>query len=185
MTLRLPRVPFGMVIVALALVTLVALQLPAVQHAIAAAGPPPRVADAAAVASQRSAAEHALQRSFAKASKQLTDTRQLNLPISKTEADALQARALDDLRTIRRSGLAAIAQVTHLAAAELDAYVRSTDAALETGTFDQETGVLLAPDLYTVVSRAGDLSQQVADNATRAMTRAPSPSPSPSPTPRR
>lgn len=170
---------FGLAIVAL--LALAVLQLAPVQRAI---GAPPRVADAAAIAAQRVATEHALQRGFAHANQQLTDTRVLTLPISKADADAVQAKALDDLRTIRRSGLAAIAQVTHMPTGEVDAYIRSTDAALEAGSFEQETGTLLAPDLYTIVSRAGDLSQQVADNATREMTRA-RPTPSPSASPRR
>jgi hypothetical protein len=180
----LPRLSLRVGLAILVVAAVASLQLAPVQRALGALAAPPRVADAGAVAAQRVATEHALQRSFARASQQLTDTRVLTLPIPKADADAIQAKALDDLRTIRRSGLAAIAQVIQMPAGEVDAYVRSTDAALEAGNFEQEAGTLLAPDLYTIVSRAGDLSQQVADNATRAMTQA-QPTPSPSPTPRR
>lgn len=176
-----PRLPvrFGLAIVAL--LALAAFQLTPVQRAI---GAPPNIADAGAIAAQRVATEHALQRSFAHANQQLADTRALTLPISKADADTIHGKALDDLRTIRRSGLAAIAQVTHMPAGEVDAYVRSTDLTLEAGNFEQEPGTLLAPALYTIVSRAGDLSQQVADNATREMTRARA-TPSPTASPRR
>lgn len=184
MKLRLPRLAVRWAVAIVAVIILAALQLAPVQRALAAAGAPPRVADQAAMVAQRVAAEHALQRGFAHANQQLTDTRTLTLPISKPEADAVQGKALEDLRTIRRSGLAAIARVTRMPAGEIDGYIRSTDAALEAGTFEQEAGTLLAPDLYTIVSRAGDLSLQVADNATREMTRARS-TPTPSASPRR
>lgn len=171
-------------LIAVALLALLALQVPAVQRALDAVLDRPRVADAATIAGQRIAAEHALQRSFAKARAQLTETRTLTLPVGKAEADAIQTKALDDLRTVRRSGLAAIAQVIHMPTAEADAYVRATDAVLESGNFDSEAGTLLAPDLYTIVLRAGDLSQQLADTATRALTQ-PRATPSPSRTPAR
>ena len=70
---------------------------------------------------------------------------------------------------------------------DADAYVRATDPALEAQTFANEQGVLLAPDLDAVVSRAVQLYAQVGDAAAKQLTQpkaTATPAPSPSPTAR-
>lgn len=182
------RIKRSHVLLAVVLALVVAWQVPVVHRIIEGVADRPSTADAATIATQRVAAEHGLQRSFAKARRQLDDSRALTLPVGKAEADAVTAKALEDLRTVRRSALNAVGQVLRVPAGQMEAYVNSTDAMLEAANFDTEPGTLLAPDLYTVVSRAGELSQQIADTATRALTQprasaAPSGSPKVSPRP--
>jgi len=143
------------------------------------------VASANALAVQRTAAEHDLQRGLSAAADQLAKLNDLVLPISKTEAQMITEKALMDLRTVRRNALAAIAAATGLSSADADAYVRATDPLLEGQTFANEPGVLLAPDLNGIVNRATQLYAQVGDAAAKQLTQSrATPSPSPTPTPR-
>ena len=70
-----------------------------------------------------------------------------------------------------------------MSAADADAYVRATDPLLESQSFANEPGVLLAPDLDAIVARASDLYAQVGDAAAKRLTSA-KPTPSPASTPR-
>jgi hypothetical protein len=138
------------------------------------------------VAAQRVAAEHDLQRGFVAASAQLAKLNELVLPVSKAEAQTITDKAVADLRTVRRNALAAVATAIGMSTAEAEAYVRATDPLLEGQAFANEAGVLLAPDLNAVVSRATQLYAQVADSAAQQLTQSrttPSPSPSPSRSP--
>jgi hypothetical protein len=142
------------------------------------------VAGAGLVATQRVAAEHDLQRALTSTAEQLAKLNDLVLPISKTEAAAIQLKALDDLRTVRRSGLTAIGTALGMSAADTEAYVRATDPALEGQTFASDAAVLLAPDLDGIVSRATQLYAQVGDAASKQITQpvaTPAPTPSPKP----
>lgn len=168
----------------------------AVERQLSGASPPalslnpPAIAGADGVAAQRIAAEHNLARGFAASVGQLGKLNELVLPIPKAEAQAITEKAIEDLRTVRRNGLAAIANALGMLAADTEAYVNLTDARLEGQSFANEAGVLLAPQLFAIVSRVSTLYAQVGDAAAKQITQpraqpSPSPSPSPSPTPRR
>jgi hypothetical protein len=162
----------------------------AVERELAHSSPPPvalnqvTVAGANALAAQRTAAEHDLQRGWFAAADQLAKLNDLVLPIGKTEAQAITQKALTDLRTVRRNALAAIAAAMGLSSADADGYVRATDPLLEGQTFANEPGVLLAPDLNGILNRATQLYAQVGDAAATQLTQTkatPTPTPSPRP----
>jgi hypothetical protein len=136
-----------------------------------------------AVAAQRVAAEHALARGWSAAVAQLRKFDELVLPVSKAEAEAITEKAIADLRTVRRNALTALANQIGMSAADAEAYVRVTDPPLEGQTFANETGVLLAPDLDAIVTRATQLYVQVGDAAAKQLTQ-PKATPTPSPSPR-
>ena len=142
------------------------------------------VAGAAALAAQRVAAEHDIARAWVAAVDQLRKLNDLVLPISKTQADAITQQAIADLRTVRRNALGALAGQLGMSSADADAYVRATDPLLESQSFANEPGVLLAPDLDALVARATQLYAQVGDAAAKQLTEPKStPTPAPSPKP--
>lgn len=160
--------------------------VPGPRQALATALAPRLTADRAALEVQRLATEHSVQRGYAKAVDQLRQVRELTLAIAEREAVAVDAKAREDLRSIRREALAAVGQLTGLGGPSLDAYVGTTETRLDVGSVKDEPGALLAPQLFSVVRRADELFQQRADSATRELTRAPttpSPSARPSPSP--
>jgi hypothetical protein len=142
----------------------------------------PAVGGREALIPQRAATEQGIARGYATAVDQLTKLNELVLPVSKADAQAITDKARTDLRTVRQSALGAVAQVLQLTATDADAYVRTTDAQLDRSSFDSDAGVLLAPDLYAIVTRATQLYAQVGDAAAKQLTQA-KPSPSTSPTP--
>jgi hypothetical protein len=149
---------------------------------------PITVAGPNGLSAQRVASEHDLQRSFRAAIDQLAKINELVLPIGKSEADAITQKAIADLRTVRRNALGAVAGALGMSAADAEAYVRATDPVLESQTFANEPGFLLAPDLDAIVNRATQLYSQVGDAAAKQLTvpratTSPSPSPTPSPRP--
>jgi hypothetical protein len=142
------------------------------------------VAAASALAAQRVAAEHDIARACTAAVEQLHKLGDLVLPVSKTEAEAISDAALTDLRTVRRNALTALGQQIGMSAPEADAYVRATDPLLEGQTFAKDAGVLLAPDLDAIVTRATQLYAQVGDAAAKKLTEpkgTPAPSAAPKP----
>jgi hypothetical protein len=144
------------------------------------------VAGAPSLAAQRAAVEHDIARAWTAAVDQLRKLNDLVLPVSKAEAEAITGKALADLRTVRRNALAALANQLGMSAPDADAYVRATDPLLEGQTFANEAGILLAPDLDAIVSRATQLYAQVGDAAAKQLTQpkaTPPPTPSPSPRP--
>jgi hypothetical protein len=140
------------------------------------------VAGPAAVAAQRIAAEHDIARAFTAAVEQLRKLNELVLPVTETEAEAITEKAIADLRAVRRNALAALASRIGMSAADADAYVRATDPLLEGQSFANEPGVLLAPNLDAIVTRATQLYAQVGDAAAKQLTE-PKATPSPSPRP--
>jgi len=71
-----------------------------------------------------------------------------------------------------------------MSASDAEAYVRTTEAQLDRSAFVADAGVLLAPDLNVIVTRATQLYAQVGDGAAKQLTQpkaAPSTPPSPSP----
>jgi len=138
------------------------------------------------LAGQRAAAEQGIARGFAAALEQLRKlTTDLVLPVSKAEAQTISDNAVVDLRAVRRGALAKLAETVGMGAVEAEAYVRSTEARLDASTFTSDAGVLLAPDLSAIVSRASALYAQVGDAAAKRLTEprvTPTPAPAPSPT---
>ncbi|MEK7861571.1 MAG: hypothetical protein AAB284_09480, partial [Chloroflexota bacterium] len=112
---------------------------------------------------------------------QLRQVRELRLPITDEEASKIQAKAIEDLRAVRRGALLAVAEAYAMRPDEAGAYAPRVEQELDAAAVPADGG-LLAPGLYTIVVRAGDLSKQVADGATVAMT-APKATPTPSPGP--
>jgi hypothetical protein len=175
------------------------------ERAVRGATPPllslnrPAQSSRAALTPQRTATEQGIARGFAAALEQLRKlTTELVLPVSKAEAQTISDRAVADLRTVRQSALAKVAETLGMSASEADAYVRTTDARLDASTFTTDAGVLLAPDLSAIVARANTLYAQVGDAAAKLLTQprastspaptatpAPTIAPSPSPSPRR
>jgi hypothetical protein len=148
----------------------------------------PAQAAVAGLTAQRAATEQGIARGFVAAAEQLRKlTTELVLPVSKAEAQTISDRALSDLRTVRRTALAAVAQTLGMDTADADAYVRATDTRLDASTFSTDAGILLAPDLSAIVARANALYAQVGDAAAKQLTQprpaSPSPSPAPSPSP--
>jgi hypothetical protein len=142
------------------------------------------VGTASALAAQRVAAEHDLARAFSAAVDQLRKLNDLVLPVSKTEAQTITEKAVADLRTVRRNALITLANQVGMSAADADAYVRATDPLLEGQRFANESGVLLAPDIDAIVTRAAQFYTQVGDAAAKQLTEpkaTPAPTPSPKP----
>jgi hypothetical protein len=137
----------------------------------------------AALTAQRVAAEHDIARAFSAAVEQLRKLNDLVLPVTEAEAEVITAKAVTDLRTVRRSALTALATQMGMSVADAEAYVRATDPLLEGQSFANEPGVLLAPDLDAIVTRATQLYAQVGDAAAKQLTE-PKATPSPSPSPR-
>jgi hypothetical protein len=136
-----------------------------------------------AVIAQRVAVEHDVQRAWFAATEQLAKLNELVLPVSTAEAQAITQKALDDLRTVRRNALAALGSALGMSSADAEAYVRATDPTLENQTFANEAGVLLAPDLDGIVTRATQLYTQVGDAAAKQLTVPKTATPTPSPRP--
>jgi len=134
-----------------------------------------------ALVSQRVAVEHDLQRAWSAAVDQLKKLNELVLPIGKAEAQAITQKAVDDLRTVRRNALAAVGTSVGMSAADAEAYVRATDPGLDPQTFANEPGVLLAPDLDAIVTRATQLYAQVGDAAAKQLTVPKTATPTPTP----
>ncbi|MBI2325168.1 MAG: hypothetical protein HYU87_09445 [Chloroflexi bacterium] len=180
---RVPKraVPIGAAVITVALLAGIPASRDFVVERVSAAVDPFPVADAGTLASQRVAAEQAIGRAYAKGADQLRQVRELRLPISDEEANKIQAKAIEDLKAVRRGALLAVAEAYAMRPEEAGAYAPRVEQELDAAAVPAD-GVLLAPRLYTIVLRASDLSKQVADGATVAMT-APKATPSPSPTP--
>jgi len=144
----------------------------------------PAIAGRDALVPQRAATEQGIARGFAAAVDQLAKLNELVLPVSKAEAQAITDKAVTDLRTVRRSALGSVAMALQMTTVDADAYVRTTDAQLDRSSFAAGAGVLLAPDLDAIVTRATQLYAQVGDAAAKQLTQSkPSPSATPAPSP--
>ena len=169
-------VAFGLGLLAVVAAVVLALQ-PDVRDAAGRWLDPRATADPASLERQRVAAEHGIQRGHAKALGQLGQVAKLTLAISAQQAASIDAKARADLKALRRDALGALGTRVGLTGPALEAYVSATEPQLDAGSFADESGILLAPDLFTIVARADELFQRTADDATRQLTRAPSPSP--------
>jgi hypothetical protein len=142
------------------------------------------VAGAGALATQRVAAEHDIARAWTAAADQLRKINDLVLPVTKAEAQTITEKAMADLRTVRRDALTALGSQLGMSTADADAYAHATDPSLEGQSFANEPGVLLAPDIDVIVTRATEFYAQVGDAAAKQLTQpkaTPAPSPSPKP----
>ena len=177
------RVPLRLIAGVIAILVLALLAAEPLRASLEDRLNPPVVADADAVASQRTTVEHGLARGYAKAVDQLRSTGNVRLPVSPAQAAAIQQRAMVDLQTVRRAALADLAHASGLSGTDATSYVNAAEPRLADATpWVNEPGALLAPGFFAIVSRADALFAQVADQATRELTTAPSPTPSPSPT---
>jgi hypothetical protein len=141
------------------------------------------VGGAAALATQRVAVEHDLARAWSAAVDQLRKLNDLVLPVTNAEAAQIISKAMADLRTVRQNALAALGAKLGMSAAEADAYVRATDPLLDGQSFASDSGVLLAPELDAIVTRATQLYAQVGDAAAKQLTQ-PKATPTPTASPR-
>jgi hypothetical protein len=141
------------------------------------------VGSVATLATQRVAAEHDLARAWSAAVDQLRKLNDLVLPVTKAEATQITEKAVADLRTVRQNALAALGAKIGMSAAEAEAYVRATDPLLDGQSFSNDAGVLLAPELDGIVTRATQLYAQVGDAAAKQLTQ-PKATPTPTASPR-
>ena len=136
------------------------------------------------LAPQRAATEQGIARGFVAAVDQLRKlTTELVLPVSKAEAQTISDKAVVDLRTVRRNALVKVSETLGMGPAEADTYVRTTETKLDATTFTTDAGVLLAPDLSAIVTRANTLYAQVGDAAAKLLTQPRTPTATPTPTP--
>lgn len=167
--------------------------------ALIASGVVTRAAEANTIASttvvktQQSAAERDIERAYEQAVEQVRKVRALNLAITSAQADTIAAKAFNDLKALRHSGLVSLGQVLGLA--DVEAYATATEQRFDqtpVSTQPAPTPVLLAPRLYAIVTTMSQLAGQLSDQATTALTApaatpaptvAPSPSRTPTPTP--
>ncbi len=149
--------------------------------ALLSAFAPRLTADPAALARQRTAAEHSIARGYERASKQLRDVRALTLAITPAEADAIVTKARADLDGIRIAAILGLAAATGATPVEAEAYARRVAPQLQGAQWEDEPGMLLAPPLFAAVVRTTDALQEVVDEATRQIARDPRSSPRPSP----
>lgn len=151
--------------------------------ALASTFDPVAVADPRALGIQRTAAERGIQRAYAKGVEQLRKTRELRLAITAQQAAAIEAKTLDELKTLRNSAFVSLAEAFGPSGDAAQRYASETAARLDASAGAAPSDVvLLAPRLYAIVARMSELAAQLADNGTREMTN-PDPSPSPSRSP--
>lgn len=174
-TIRIPRRVLtaagvlGGVLVVLALVVGLA--------ALVRANEPRSVATAAQLATQQGAVERDIERAYEQATDQVRRVRSLNLAISAAQADAIASKALADLRTLRHNAYVSLGGVLGMSDAEAESYATKTEQRFDgapVAAAPSPTPVLLAPRLYTIVSRMSELATRLADQATAALT-APAP----------
>lgn len=156
--------------------------LPVPRSVVNAVFDPSPTAALVALATQREAAEHGIERGYRKAIEQLDATRKLKVSLAPAQVDAIAAKATKDLRDLRRNALVALGEAVGIrgdagARYTADAEVR-LDALPDLGS---EPGILVAPRLLTIIQRMDELAAQLADEATRQLT---APQPAATSTPR-
>ena len=150
------------------------------------ANEPAATATTAQLAYQQGAVERDIERAYEQATTQITKVRALNLAIPAAQADQIATKALADLKTLRHNAYVSLAGLLGLTANESESYATTTEQRFDkapVAAAPSPTPVLLAPRLYTIVSRMSELATQLTDQATTALT-APGPSASPAPTAR-
>lgn len=150
-----------------------------------AAFAPRTVATVGELDAQRSATERAIQRIYATGIDQLKTTRGLRLAITDAQAAVIEQKYVDQLKALRRSALQAIGDAFGGSPDQTTQYATQAEARLEVAAASAPP-VMLAPRLYAIVERMGQVASQLTDQGIREMTQTTpsSPSPSPSTTPR-
>lgn len=164
-----------------ALVVLTALSVAASAYA------PRAVATAAELDAQRAAAELAVQRIYVAGIEQLKTTRSLRLAITDAQAAVIQQKYTDQLKQLRRTALAAVGEAYGQTTDQSAQYATQAEQRLDAAPAPSAPPVLLAPRLYAIVDRMGQLTGALSDQGTREMTQtasSPAPSASPSGSPR-
>jgi hypothetical protein len=152
--------------------------------AVDAALRPTAVADATTLSMQRAAAERAIQRAYVAALDQLQKSRQLKLAITETQANDIFSKGQADLKALRHSALVSMAQTFGSTAAEAEPYAVATEQRLDASPVPERglnEPVLLAPKLFAIVQRMGEVTAQITDRTIRQLTVPPTPRPSSSP----
>lgn len=152
----------------------------------AGVGAPRATASSSDLLAQQRAAERDLQRVYDAAIGQLKTTRSLKLAIPDSQAAQIESSYTQQLRALRQSALVAVAQAYGLAQDQQQAYTQQVITKMDAGPLPSATPVMLAPQLYQIVQRMGELAGQLVDAGVKEMTQStapPSPSPSRSPSP--
>ena len=102
--------------------------------------------------------------------------------MAQTKYIATLKKSVNELKTLRNSALVSLAEAFGQSGDAGKRYAIDTAARLDASTGVQSDVVLLAPRLYAIVARMGELGAQLADKGTREMTN-PNPSPTPSRSP--
>lgn len=127
------------------------------------------VGDASLVSAQRAAVENDLARGFKTGTDTLDKSKELVLKISDAQAAAYRAKGADDLRSVRHAALVALGTATGMSQDAAESYARATESRLDAPS-DRIAPLLLAPDLYAIVTRADQLYGQATDAAIKQMT---------------
>ena len=146
---------------------------------------PTTVATTAEIDAQRVATERAIQRVFAAGIDQLKTTRSLKLAITDAQAAAIEQKYSDQLKALRRGALEAVGVAYGGSSEESARYAAQAEPRLDAAAAASAAPVLLAPGLYAIVERMGQLTSQLTEQGIKEMTQSsPAPTPSPSSTPR-
>ena len=177
------RVLRALIGVGVALVALIGLSL------IASAGAPKAIASSIELNAQRGTTERAIQRIYLAGVEQMKTTRGLRLAITDAQAAAIEQKYVDQLNQLRRSALAAIGEAYGQTGDQSLQYAGQAEARLGSAVPASAPPLLLAPRLYTIVERMGQVTSQISDQGVKEMTQASPPptgtarpSASPSPT---
>lgn len=151
----------------------------------AAAFAPTTVATTAEIDAQRVATERAIQRVYAAGIDQLKTTRSLRLAITDAQAAAVEQKYSDQLKALRRGALEAVGAAYGGSSEQSAQYAAQAEPRLDAAAAASASPVLLAPRLYAIVERMGQLTSQLTEQGIKEMTQSsPAPTPSPSSTPR-
>ena len=148
---------------------------------VAAASAPTIRATNAELDTQRSSTERAIERIYATGIDQLKTTRSLKLAITDAQAAVIQTKYNDQLAALRQSALQAVGAANGLTADASAQYAQQAAARLD-AALPSSPPVMLAPRLYAIVERMGQLTSQLTDQGIREMTQATPASPSATPT---
>ncbi len=152
---------------------------------VAQVGAPRVSASSADLTAQRAATERAIERIYAAATDQLKTTRSLHLAITDAQAATIEQRYTDQLKALRLSALQAVANGFGESGDAAAQYAAQAASRLDGGPLASAPAVMLAPSLYAIVQRMGQLAADLQDRGIKEMTQAPGASPTarPSPTP--
>lgn len=146
----------------------------------ASVGAPRATANSTELAAQQRAAERDFERVYAAGIDQLKTTRSLHLAIPDSQAAQIETKYTDQLKALRQSALVALAQAYGLPQDQQQTYTQQTVAKMDAGPLPSGDPVMLAPRLYQIVQRMGELAGQLVDAGVKEMTQSLPPSPSPS-----